>query len=68
MTRHDAPSITSISPLRESQEEPSILTPPVASRTFAELLIDCEEDRTLRLVLGRDVARERLLTELVRRR
>jgi hypothetical protein len=26
------------------------------SRTFAELLIDCEEDRTLRAVLGRDAA------------
>jgi hypothetical protein len=25
------------------------------SRNFAELLIDCEEDRTLRAVLGRDV-------------
>jgi hypothetical protein len=24
---------------------------PVAPRTFAELLIDCEEDRTLRAVL-----------------
>jgi hypothetical protein len=26
------------------------------SRTFAELLIDCEEDRTLRAVLGRHAA------------
>ncbi len=26
------------------------------TRTFVELLIDCEEDRTLRAVLGRDAA------------
>ena len=30
------------------------------TRTFAELLIDCEKDRTLWTVLGRDVARGRL--------
>jgi hypothetical protein len=50
-TRHDAPSITSRSPDKESQEKPRMLTHPVASRAFAELLIDCEEDRTLRAVL-----------------
>ena len=28
-----------------------MLTPPVPPCTFAELLIDCEEDRTLKAVL-----------------
>jgi hypothetical protein len=50
-TRHDAPSITSRSPDKESQEESRMGTSLVAPRTFAELLIDCEEDRTLRAVL-----------------
>ena len=36
----------------ETQEAPSLdASPAVAPRTFAELLIDCEEDRTLRAVL-----------------
>jgi hypothetical protein len=31
--------------------EPAVRSPVPQSRTFAELLIDCEEDRTLRAVL-----------------